>query len=104
MFRFVRAGIAKRYAIRAFTTVEECESKLAAAQFLKKVDSMQVVDEVESVNQWKSKVMEQEVPVILDCYADWCKPCSKLTPLLEQKTKENDGKFKMVKLNIDNCN
>ena len=46
-------------------------------------------------------VMEQEIPIILDCYAEWCKPCKKLEPILEEKIKEFEGKMKMVKLNID---
>ena len=46
-------------------------------------------------------VMEQEKPIILDCYAEWCKPCKKLEPILEEKIKEFEGKMKMVKLNID---
>jgi len=45
--------------------------------------------------------MEQEVPVILDCYADWCQPCQQLTPILEAVTNKFEGKFKLVKLNID---
>ena len=44
---------------------------------------------------------QKDVPVILDCYADWCAPCRKLTPELEKKAIEHDGKFKLVKLNID---
>ena len=45
---------------------------------------------------------EKNKPVILDCYADWCQPCKKLTPVLEQVTQESEGKFKLVKLNIEN--
>jgi thioredoxin len=45
--------------------------------------------------------MEGKVPIILDCYADWCGPCKKLTPVLEKVTNEYEGKFKLVKLNID---
>lgn len=41
-------------------------------------------------------------PIILDFYAEWCAPCKKLTPVLEQKTQENEGKFKLIKVNIDN--
>ena len=41
------------------------------------------------------------MPIIVDCYADWCQPCKKLTPLLEEKTREAVGKFKLMKLNID---
>lgn len=32
----------------------------------------------------------------------WCGPCRKLTPILEEMTANGDGKFKLVKLNIDN--
>ena len=46
--------------------------------------------------------MEQQIPIILDCYADWCQPCKKLTPVLEKLTLQYEGKFKLVKLNIDN--
>ena len=46
--------------------------------------------------------MESKLPVVLDCYADWCQPCKKLDPILQEKIKEFEGKLKLVKLNIDN--
>lgn len=42
------------------------------------------------------------MPVVLDCYADWCQPCKKLDPLLKEKMEGFEGKLKLVKLNIDN--
>ena len=46
--------------------------------------------------------MESEIPVVLDCYADWCAPCKKLDPKLTEKVLSYDGQIKLVKLNIDN--
>ena len=61
------------------------------------------ITEIASYDEWRIKVMEElNKPIILDCYADWCQPCKKLTPVLEQITQQHEGKFKLVKLNIDN--
>ena len=61
------------------------------------------ITDIASYDEWRIKVMEElNKPIILDCYADWCQPCKKLTPVLEQITQQHEGKFKLVKLNIDN--
>lgn len=61
------------------------------------------IEELSNYNDWKPKVMDElNKPIILDCYADWCQPCKKLTPIIEKITQENGGKFKLIKLNIDN--
>ena len=61
------------------------------------------ITELASYDEWRTKVMEEKnKPIILDCYADWCGPCKKLTPVLEQIAQEHEGKFKLIKLNIDN--
>lgn len=57
--------------------------------------------ELQSVDEWTSHVMQEDKPIILDCYADWCGPCKKLTPALEMITKSNESRFKLVKVNID---
>ena len=38
---------------------------------------------------------------MLDCYAVWCGPCKKLTPILEDKAKKAKGAWKLFKLDID---
>jgi len=45
--------------------------------------------------------MKADKPIILDCYASWCAPCKKLMPILEQAAIDNEGKFKLVKMDID---
>ena len=61
----------------------------------------EAVTDLKSYTDWVPVVMKSKIPVILDCYADWCNPCQKLTPLLEKKAIEAEGKFKLVKVNID---
>ena len=81
----------------------EAAAKASAKDFLKKVDEDLIIDEVNSTAEWTTKVMDvTDKPVILDFYADWRAPCKKLTPVLEQLTRDNGGKFKLIKINIDN--
>lgn len=49
----------------------------------------------------ESLVLDSPVPVLLDVYADWCGPCKKLTPILEEITLKAGGLFRLVKLNVD---
>jgi len=81
----------------------EAAAKASARDFLGKVEEDLIIDEINTMEEWVPKVMNcKDKPIILDCYADWCAPCKKLTPILEEVTLANSGKFKLVKVNIDN--
>lgn len=42
-----------------------------------------------------------KVPCIVDFYADWCRPCKMLSPILQELLNEYDGKILIYKVNID---
>jgi thioredoxin 1 len=47
------------------------------------------------------EVLESDVPVLVDFYADWCNPCKMLAPVVDEIAKEYESSIKVVKLNID---
>lgn len=50
---------------------------------------------------YEQEVLKSDVPVIVDFYADWCMPCKMMAPVLEMIDKEQAGKVKIVKINVD---
>jgi thioredoxin len=46
-------------------------------------------------------VLKSNIPVILDFYATWCRPCKMLTPELIALQKEYEGKLIIYKIDVD---
>ena len=50
---------------------------------------------------FQSEVLNSEIPVLVDFYADWCGPCKMLAPIINELSDEYAGKVKVCKINVD---
>ena len=50
---------------------------------------------------FESDVLGNELPVLVDYWAEWCGPCKMIAPVLEEVADEYNGKMVVAKLNID---
>ncbi|MCR5294178.1 MAG: thioredoxin [Lachnospiraceae bacterium] len=50
---------------------------------------------------FEEEVLKADLPVLVDCYADWCGPCKMMAPVLEKMSELYGGKMKFCKINVD---
>ena len=50
---------------------------------------------------FENEVINGDVPILVDFWAEWCGPCKMLSPILEDVLEELKEKIKVVKVNLD---
>ena len=50
---------------------------------------------------FEQEVLQSQLPVLVDYWAEWCGPCKMIAPILEDISKEYAGRLRVAKLNID---
>ena len=65
---------------------------------LTKNDFKTKVFDFENTAQW---VYKGSMPCVIDFYADWCRPCREIAPVVEELAKKYNGKIIVYKINVD---
>ena len=62
---------------------------------------MSNVVEVQNKEDFLNEVINSELPVLVDFWAEWCGPCKQIAPLVEEAAEEFKDKIKVCKMDID---
>jgi thioredoxin 1 len=54
-----------------------------------------------SDSSFESDVIQSDKPVLVDFWAEWCGPCKGIAPILDEASKDYDGRLQIAKLNVD---
>ena len=56
---------------------------------------------VVTTDTFEEEVLNSEVPVLVDFWAEWCGPCRQVAPVMDQIAQEYEGALKVAKVDVD---
>ena len=61
-----------------------------------------MIQSISGEDSFQKAVLQSELPVAVDFWAEWCAPCLAAAPIMEELAKEYAGKVDFAKVNVEN--
>jgi thioredoxin 1 len=74
---------------------------IAVFSFLALTSCVQGKDKADASEQLADKIVESQIPVLVDFWAAWCAPCRYLDPIIADLEKEYKGRVEFMKVDVD---
>ena len=89
--------LASIFVILALSAIYSCGSGTKRNNSSTDGIELKIINDMGSFNE----IINGNTPVLVDFYADWCAPCKMMAPIMQQVSREMEGKVKVIKVDVD---